>query len=205
MLLGHVSVQRVDQKPGFLVLHKQSNIACKCFSVAGEVFLSEKPGFLPPVNAYLVISVYNQSINKGWGKLKTLFQTGHDVLILTGSSTGGMEAAVVNTLSPGDRVLAASVGRFGYRWADIAQAFGTDVTRLRFPDGQAADPAAIEKALAGGAPFKALLLTHIELRGKTLGLVGLGRIGSAVARQVVDVLAGRAPRHPVNVPLRSPE
>ena len=30
------------------MFHKQSSIACKCFSVAGEVFLSEKPGFLPP-------------------------------------------------------------------------------------------------------------------------------------------------------------
>jgi len=108
-------------------------------------------------------------------ELKTVFQTEHDVLILTGSSTGAMEAAVVNTLSPGDRVLAASAGRFGERWADIAQAFGTDVTRLRFPDGQAADPAAIQEALSEGRPFQALLITHNQTStGVTNDLAAVG-------------------------------
>ena len=114
-------------------------------------------------------------------KLKALFQTEHDVLILTASSTGGMEAAIVNTLSPGDRVLAASVGLFGDRWADIAEAFGVDVTRLRFPDGQAADPAAIERALAEGEPFKALLLTHNETStGVTNDLAAVGGVVQAM-------------------------
>jgi aspartate aminotransferase-like enzyme len=111
------------------------------------------------------------------GKLKLLFQTQHDVLILTGSSTGGMEAAVVNTCSPGDRMLVASVGRFGERWADIAAVFGADVTRLRFPDGQAADPAAIERALTEGGPFRALLLTHNETStGVTNDVAAVGAI-----------------------------
>ncbi len=114
-------------------------------------------------------------------KLKTLFQTEHDVLILTASSTGGMEAAIVNTLSPGDRVLAASVGRFGDRWADIAEAIGVDVIRLRFPDGQAADPSAIERALAEGEPFKALLLTHNETStGVTNDLAAVGGVVQAM-------------------------
>ncbi|UCC65643.1 MAG: alanine--glyoxylate aminotransferase family protein [Anaerolineae bacterium] len=111
-------------------------------------------------------------------KLKTVFQTEHDVLVLTGSSTGAMEAAIVNTLSPGERVLAASAGRFGERWADSAQAFGTDVTRLRFPDGQAADPAAIQEALSEGGPFQALLLTHNET---STGVTNdLGAVGAVV-------------------------
>ncbi len=115
------------------------------------------------------------------GKLKALCHTDHDVLILTGSSTGGMEAAVVNTLSPGDRVLAASVGRFGDRWADIATAFGAHVTRLRFPDGQAANPTAIEKALTEGSPFKALLLTHNETStGVTNDLAAVGAVVQAM-------------------------
>jgi aspartate aminotransferase-like enzyme len=114
-------------------------------------------------------------------KLKAVFQTDHDVLLLTGSSTGGMEAAIVNTLSPGDRVLAVSVGRFGERWADIAQTFGTDVTRLRFPDGQAADPVAIEKALSEGEPFQALLLTHNETStGVTNDLAAVGAVVQAM-------------------------
>lgn len=114
-------------------------------------------------------------------KLETVFQTEHDVLILTASSTGGLEAAVVNTLSPGDRVLAASAGRFGDRWADMAAAFGADVTRLRFPDGQATDPAAIGEALADGSPFRALLLTHNETStGVTNDLAAVGAVLEAM-------------------------
>jgi aspartate aminotransferase-like enzyme len=46
-------------------------------------------------------------------KLKQLFQTKQDVFLLTGSGTGGLEAAIVNTLSPGDKVLSVSIGVFG--------------------------------------------------------------------------------------------
>ncbi len=56
-----------------------------------------------------------------------LIGTDGDVFLLTGSGTGSMEAAVVNTLSPGDRVLAVSIGAFGDRFARIAQVFGADV------------------------------------------------------------------------------
>ena len=122
-------------------------------------------------------AAFRQWMHNVTDKLKSLFQTQHDVLILTGSSTGGMEAAVVNTCSPGDRVLSASVGRFGDRWADIAEAFGADVTRLRFADGQAADPAAIEKALYEGATFRALLFTHNETStGVTNDMAAVGAV-----------------------------
>ena len=47
--------------------------------------------------------------------------------ILTASGTGSMEAALVNTLSPGDRVLSVSVGYFGERFAEIARTYGADV------------------------------------------------------------------------------
>ena len=70
------------------------------------------------------------------------------MLTLTGSGTGGLEAAVVNTLSPGDPVLAVTIGLFGDRIADIAQAFGADVTRLAFAPGQARRPGADPRAPA---------------------------------------------------------
>ncbi len=95
-------------------------------------------------------------------KLKVVFQTKNDVLILTGSGTGGLEAAVVNTLSPGDKVLSVSVGAFGERFAAIAKAFGAEVTMLQFDWGKAAEPAAIRKALQADAKIKAVLVTHNE-------------------------------------------
>jgi len=90
------------------------------------------------------------------------FQTEEDVLVLTGSGTGGMEAALVNVLSPGDRVLAVSVGVFGERFAEIARAYGADVTLLEFPWGQAADADAIARALSADPDYRAVLVTHNE-------------------------------------------
>jgi len=94
--------------------------------------------------------------------LATLIGTSGDVVLLTGSGSGAMEAAVVNSLSAGDRVLAVIIGGFGDRFADIAQAFGADVDRFEVEWGEAADPAALAAHLAGQPPYRAVLLTHNE-------------------------------------------
>ena len=101
-------------------------------------------------------------LNKVTDNLKKLFQTKKDVLILTGSGTGGLEAVVVNTLSPGDKVLSVSIGAFGERFATIAQKFGAEVIPLRFEWGQAADVDAVRKALKADSQIKAVLVTHNE-------------------------------------------
>lgn len=95
-------------------------------------------------------------------KLKQVFQTKNDVFILTGSGTGGMEAAVVNMLSPGDKVLSVSIGVFGDRFASIAKQFGADVVPLNFEWGKAADADAVRKALQANSQIKAVLVTHNE-------------------------------------------
>lgn len=56
--------------------------------------------------------------------LKAVFGTKEDVFILTASGTGAMEASVVNTLSPGDKVLTINAGKFGERWGNICKAYG---------------------------------------------------------------------------------
>ena len=89
-------------------------------------------------------------------KLKQLFQTRNDVFLLTGSGTGGLEAAIVNTLSPGDKVLAVSIGAFGERFITIAQRFGAEVIPLRFEWGKAADVNAIRQALQTETKIKAV-------------------------------------------------
>ena len=95
-------------------------------------------------------------------KIKKVFQTKNDLYLFTGSGTGGMEAAVVNTLSPGDKVLGISIGSFGDRFANIAQNFGAEVTKLSFELGKAADPDAVRKALQANPAIKAVLVTHNE-------------------------------------------
>ena len=116
-------------------------------------------------------------IRKMTEQLKHCFQTKGDVLVLTGSGTGGMEAAVVNTLSPGDRVLCVSIGYFGERFADIARAYGADVKVLPFEWGTAADPDAVRQALKADPAVKAVLVTHNETStGVTNDLASIAKV-----------------------------
>ena len=101
-------------------------------------------------------------INDVTDKLKQLFQTKNDLFLLTASGTGGLEAAIVNTLSPGDKVLSVSIGVFGDRFASIAQQYGAQVTPLRFEWGKAADTDTIRRALQDDPEIKAVLVTHNE-------------------------------------------
>ena len=94
--------------------------------------------------------------------LKLFLGTTNDVILISSAGTGGLEAAIVNTLSPGDKVLAVSIGAFGDRFAHIATVYGADVTKIAVEWGQAADPAVVREALAAGGPWKAVLLTHNE-------------------------------------------
>ena len=105
---------------------------------------------------------YGQIQDDVTAKLKQLFQTGNDLLLLTGSGTGGLEATIVNMLSPGDTVLSVSIGVFGERFADIARQFGAEVIPLQFEWGKAADPDAVRQALRSEPKIKAVLVTHNE-------------------------------------------
>ena len=105
---------------------------------------------------------FDSLIKKATAQLKQVFMTKNDLLILTASGTGALEASVVNTLSPGDRVLAATAGSFGDRFIALAEAYGADVKRLEFEWGGPIDPDAIRKALQDEPGFKAVLVTHNE-------------------------------------------
>jgi aspartate aminotransferase-like enzyme len=111
------------------------------------------------------------------GKLKQIYQTKNDLYILTSSGTGGMEAAIVNMLSPGDKVLAVSIGNFGNRFATIAQTFGANVVKLSFDMGKAAEPEVVRQALQDNPDVKAVLLTHNETStGITNDLATLAKV-----------------------------
>lgn len=94
--------------------------------------------------------------------MKPYFGTTNDIAIITTAGTGGLEAAIVNTLSPGDRVLGVSIGSFGDRFAKIARTYGADVTTIEVEWGHAADPAVLRAALERDADYRAILLTHNE-------------------------------------------
>jgi len=95
-------------------------------------------------------------------KLQQCFQTKNDLLILTTSGTGGLESAVVNTLSPGDKVLGISIGIFGDRFAECAKVYGAEVIPLKYEWGQAVNPDDVKKALNENPGIKTVLVTHNE-------------------------------------------
>ena len=70
---------------------------------------------------------YADMLDRMTANLKTVFMTTNDVYFITSSGTGAMETAVVNTVSPGDRVLSIIVGAFGERFAEIAEAYGPGI------------------------------------------------------------------------------
>ncbi len=94
--------------------------------------------------------------------LRWAFQTQNEVLVLTASGTGGLEAAICNLISPGDRVLAAVAGVFGERFATIAETYGAQVTRVTSEFGQPLNVAGIAEALEAPQPYHALLVTYNE-------------------------------------------
>jgi aspartate aminotransferase-like enzyme len=125
-------------------------------------------------------------------KLKFIYQTKNDLFVLTGSGTGGMEAAAVNMLSPGDNVLVVTVGAFGDRFANIVQAFGAKVTKLSFEMGKAADPEMVRKALKDNPAITAVIITHNETStGITNDLATLSKIVREFNKLlIVDAISG---------------
>lgn len=126
-------------------------------------------------------------------RLQYFFQTASPVLTYASSGTGGQESAIANVFSPGDRVLAISIGVFGNRFATIAQGFGLQVERIDFEWGQAADLAVVEERLRAAAPFKGVLMTHNEtstgVTNDVEQLAGLIRRYSPDALILVDAVS----------------
>jgi aspartate aminotransferase-like enzyme len=94
--------------------------------------------------------------------MKPFFGTTSDLAVITTAGSGGLEAAIVNTLSPGDRVLGVSIGSFGDRFAKIAGIYGADVTKLDAEWGYAAAADEVRERLRAMGGVKAVLLTHNE-------------------------------------------
>lgn len=94
--------------------------------------------------------------------LQWLFGTRERVYILTSTGSGGMEALIVNTLSPGDEVLAIVSGKFGERWGEMAAHYGGQVTTLEVPWGEAVDPADVEAHLAAHPKTRLVLCQACE-------------------------------------------
>ena len=118
--------------------------------------------------------------------MKPFFGTTSDVAMLTTAGSGGLEAAIVNTLSPGDGVLGVSIGSFGDRFAKIAGIYGADVTKLDAEWGYAAAADEIRERLRTLAGTKAVLLTHNETSTGVMNPIP--ELAAAIREEAPDAL-----------------
>ena len=106
-----------------------------------------------------IFSEIMESVREG---LKYLYQTKTEVIMHASSGTVAMEAAVANTLSPGDEVICIRGGKFGERWAEISEAYGVKPINLDVTWGQAVDPAAVADSLDANKSVKAVMVQASE-------------------------------------------
>nr|BFD62554.1 alanine--glyoxylate aminotransferase family protein [Bdellovibrio sp. HM001] len=105
---------------------------------------------------------FDKILKKVLADIKVVFQTDQDVFLLTSTGSGGMEALLVNTLSPGDKVIAVVSGKFGERWADMAQYFGANVIIHNVAWGEAVKVSDIEDLLKQNPDTRAVLCQACE-------------------------------------------
>ncbi len=124
--------------------------------------------------------------------LKEVLATANDVLMFASSGTGAMDATVSNLFSKGDKVIVCSAGKFGERWAEIAQAYGLDATVLSAPYGKVVAPAEVERALAKEPAIKGVFVQASETStGAAHDVRAMGRAVAATdAIFVVDAITG---------------
>ena len=94
--------------------------------------------------------------------LKLVFETKSDVIVLAGSGTAGMEAAVTNVVPRGGKAIVLNAGVFAQRWGAICRAFGITVVEHKVAWGQATDPADVARLLAENPDAVAVYGTLME-------------------------------------------
>lgn len=95
-------------------------------------------------------------------KLKPIFGTNQEVMIISGSGTAGLESAVVNTVNPGDEVLVIVTGAFGERFAKICESYQINTHRYNVDWGNAVSPNAISEYLKEHPTIKSVFATYCE-------------------------------------------
>ncbi len=156
-------------------------------TIPPEIALKEAlPIFHHRTNEFAMVY---KNIAKG---LKYVFQTENEVYVLAASGTGAMEMAVANLLSTGDKIIVASCGNFGDRWAEIARGYGIEVISASVRWGKTIKPVEVERALKENPDVKAVYTTFTETStGVANDIKAIGGIVSKTnAVLVVDAISG---------------
>lgn len=124
--------------------------------------------------------------------LKYVFQTANPVFTLTSSGTGGMEAAVANTLAAGEKAILLTAGRWGERWRGILKAYGANTVAVEVPYGKPVTPELLQDALGKNPDARAVFATLSETStGVGHDLEAFGKlVAKTDALLVVDGISG---------------
>ncbi|UCD55073.1 MAG: alanine--glyoxylate aminotransferase family protein [Candidatus Omnitrophota bacterium] len=124
--------------------------------------------------------------------LKKIFKTKNNVLTLTSSGTGAMEASVVNVLSKGDTAIVIRGGKFGERFAEICVSYGVKVVPIDIEWGTAPEPSLIEKALRENPDTRAVFIQLCETSTATVYDIRqiAGIVKKTKAILIVDAISG---------------
>jgi aspartate aminotransferase-like enzyme len=142
-------------------------------------------------------------LSKTLADLKTFIGTNNDVLLLSCSGTGAMEASVANLTKPGDKVLVLSAGKFGERWRDMTKTYGCQVELVSAPYGETVTLEAVRQRLgADGNGFRCMYIQATEsstgVRHDVEGIARLVRQANAHGGEilfVVDAITGLGTTH----------
>jgi aspartate aminotransferase-like enzyme len=148
---------------------------------------------LTAANVHHRTEAFRKIMTETLALLKYYYDTQNDVLIFASSGTGAMEGAVANLLSPGERMLVGTAGKFGERWLGLAQAYGVEAVKVESPYGQPVNIEAVKQKLASDGPFRGVFIQATET--STAIMNDVRTLGEAVKNYpetalVVDAITG---------------
>lgn len=117
---------------------------------------------LVAANVHHRTEAFRQVMRETSELLKYYFNTKSEVLIFTSSGTGAMEGSITNLLSPGERILVGTAGKFGERWMELAEAYGIEAVKVESPYGHPVSVAGIKEKLDKDGPFRAVYIQATE-------------------------------------------
>jgi serine---pyruvate transaminase len=137
---------------------------------------------------------FRRTMSEVFAELKYVLQTANEVLVLGCSGTGGMEAAVVNSVRRGGKALVLESGKFAERWRLIAERFGIEVVRYELPWGEAFEAAEVARLLDQHPDIAAVFATLQETStGVGHDIEGIGRVVRACSTGFSRNIAGQPP------------
>ncbi len=144
-------------------------------------------------NVHHRTETFRKIMSEALALLKYLYDTKNDVLIFASSGTGAMEGSITNLLSPGERILVGTAGKFGERWVGLAKAYGIEAVTVETPYGQPVDIEAMKQKLAKEGPFRAVYIQATET--STAVMNDVRSLGEEVKKYaetalVVDAITG---------------